>query len=114
MVVWIARPAGVSWGQRYDWSCEVTMPGGGLLESQSQAMFTAPETGYTNSVGLYEKAGSHSWSGGFDGKRFFIRLGRGQMFGRMSLDLYADYHGKQPALVRLSYTINPSGSRLLR
>jgi hypothetical protein len=114
LVAWIKRPAGVSWGQRYDWSCELSVPGGGLLEGQSLAMFTAPETGYTNAFAHAEKASPSGWSYGFERKRFYIKLRRGQMYGRMSVDLYADGHGKQPAVIRLSYAVNPSGSRLLR
>ena len=37
-----------------------------------------------------------------------------QMYGRIFISLYADFHGKQPAMIRLSYAVNPSGSRLLR
>jgi hypothetical protein len=114
LVAWIRRPEGVRWGQRYDWSSELAVPGGGLLESQTLAMFTAPEAGYTNAFAHEEKASANGWSFGYERKRFYIRLQRGQMYGRISVDLYADFHGHEPALIRLSYAVNPSGSRLLR
>jgi hypothetical protein len=114
LVAWIKRPEKVKWGERYDWSCQLAIPGGGLLESQNQAMFMAPEAGYTNAF-AYQEDADLSGGGPMTGdKRFYVRLRNGQMYGRITVDLYADYHGKQPALIRLSYAVNPSGSRLLR
>lgn len=113
-MAWIKRPDKVGWRERYAWSCELAAPGGGLQESDSQAMFTAPEAEYTNAFAFQESPGIGGWSDGFERKRFYIRLRRGRIYGCMSVDLYADYGGKQPALIRLSYAVNPSGSRLLR
>jgi hypothetical protein len=114
LVAWIKRPEGVTWGQKYDWACEVAVPGGGLLESEGQAMFTAPEAGYTNSFAYQEEAGISGWGVATAEKRFYVRLRSGQMYGRITIQLYADYHGKQTAMIELSYAVNPSGSRLLR
>jgi hypothetical protein len=114
LVAWIKRPEAARWGQRYDWSCELEVPSGGLLESQDPTMFLAPGVGYTNVFARSEKANASAWSDGFESKRFYIRLQRGQMYGRISIDLYADYGGKEPAMIRLSYAVNTSGSRLLR
>ena len=114
LVAWIKRPEGVTWGQRYDWSCELTAPSGGLLESQSQAMFNAPEAGYTNTFTAQEDGGSRSWGFLTGDKHFYVRLRGGQIYGRIVINLYADYGGKEPGLIRIGYTVNPSGSRLLR
>jgi hypothetical protein len=113
-VAWIKRPESVTPGQRYDWSCEVTVPNGGLLESATRAMFIAPEVGYTNAFACQEHANPNRWSGATGDKRFYVRLRDGQMYARITINLYADYHGKQPAMIHLSYAVNPSGSRLLR
>jgi len=77
-------------------------------------MFTAPEAGYTNAFTHQEEANSSSWGFLTGDKRLYIRLRNGQMYGRIIANLYADYGGKQPAMIRISYAINPSGSRLLR
>lgn len=114
LVAWIKRPEPVTWGQRYDWSCEVMTPDGGLLESQTPAMFSAPEAGYTNLFAYHEQATVNGWGGATGDRRFYVRLRNGQMYGRMVACLYADYHGTKPAMIQLQYAINPSGSRLLR
>jgi hypothetical protein len=114
LVAWIKRPEKVTWGQRYDWSCEVTVPGGGLHESDQYLMYRAPEAGYTNQFARQEQSNPYRWSGATGDKRFYVRLRNGQMYGRIIINLYADYHGKQPAMIQLSYAVNPSGSRLLR
>ncbi len=114
LVVWIKRPEGVRWGQRYDWSCELAVSSGGMLESESQVMFTAPEVGYTNVFTHQEQANPNRWSVATGDKRFYVKLRNGQMYGRIAFQIFADFHGKQPAMIRLSYAVNPSGSRLLR
>ena len=114
LVAWIKRPESVRRGQRYDWSCEVTVPGGGLQEGSAYAMSTAPESGYTNVFAYREEATVNGWGPGTGDKRFYVRLRNGRMYGRIVIGLDADYHGKQPAMISLSYAVNPSGSRLLR
>ncbi len=114
VIAWIKRPEKVEPHERYGWSCKLTVPGGGLLESQSLAMFTAPETGYMNVFTHQVDAGQSGWGDGFERKRFYVKLRNGQMYGRIGVDLCAHYRGNKPALIRISYAVNPSGSRLLR
>jgi hypothetical protein len=114
LLAWIKRPEKVMWGQRYDWSCELTIPAGGLLQDSNYLMFRAPEAGYTNAFVCQEHANPNRWSVATGDKRFYVRLRNGQMYGRITINLYADYHGKQPAMIHVSYAVNPSGSRLLR
>ena len=90
------------------------MPGGGLAGSDQYGMFRAPEGGYTNVFEFQERANVDGWGGSTGDKRFYVQLHNGQMYGRIVVQLYADYHGKQPGMIRLSYAVNPSGSRLLR
>ena len=114
LVLWIKRPEIVKRPKRYEWASEVGVPAGGLLENENRAMFVAPELGYTNAFAHREEAGVNGWGDGFERKLFYLKLRKAQMYGRMSLDLYAYYDEKRPALIRISYAINPSGSRLLR
>jgi hypothetical protein len=114
LVTWIKRPEKVLPRQRYGWSCELAVPGGGLLDSKSKTMFFAPDAGYTNTFAFEQQADVEGWGDGFERKLFYVKLQRGQMYGRVSVDLYADCRGKYPAMIRLSYAVNPSGSRLLR
>ena len=41
-------------------------------------------------------------------------LNNGKIFGRIQIDLIAPYNMGIPGLIRLSYAINPDGSRILR
>jgi hypothetical protein len=114
LVAWIKRPEKVTWGQRYDWSCELAAPVGGLLESQSPTMFIAPEVGYTNVFAYQEDANFDGGGPMTSEKLFYVRPRKGHIYGRIVVRFYADYFGKQPAMIQLSYVVNPSGSRLLR
>jgi hypothetical protein len=108
LVVWIKRAESLT--RRYDWSCELAVPKGGLAEHGEYVMFRSPEAGYTNSFTLQEQATTDGWSSGFGKKRFYLRLRNGQMYGRIVVSLNVD----SPATMRLSYAVNPSGSRILR
>jgi hypothetical protein len=46
--------------------------------------------------------------------QFYLKLKNGQEYGQMSIDLHAPFNNQTPGLIRLSYAINPSGSRILR
>lgn len=112
LVVWTKLPQTVVRGERYAWSCEVSVPSGGLLENENQAMFMAPESGYTNPFAFQEQEDSNG-RGCLENKRFYIQLSNG-MYGRIVISLYPDFHWTKNGLLRISYAINPSGSRLLR
>jgi hypothetical protein len=53
-------------------------------------------------------------SGSICDKKFYVMLQDGKVFGRIQIDLAAPFNMGIPGLIRLSYAINPSGSRLLR
>jgi hypothetical protein len=113
LVAWFKRPEPVTWGQSYDWSCELAVRAGGLSESESWPMSIAPEAGYTNVFACQGNANAHRQGVGFGGKRFYVKLHDGQMFGRIVISLRSRYLGDKPAEIGLSYAVNPSGSRLL-
>jgi len=113
LVLWIKRPEKVEKGQRFNWDCELAIPNGGLLESQSRAMFMAPEGGYTNLFAFQAQA-SLNGPGSLQDQRFYVQLRNGQMYGRIVISLYPDFSRTKSGLIQLSYAVNPSGSRLLR
>jgi hypothetical protein len=126
LVVWIKRPASPAPGERFAWSCELLVNGGGLQEEMRPwAMYLAPADGYTNVFACHQgaaknpfaypqEAGSEGWSGQIYGKRFYIKLRNGQMYGQITLNLLAGPGREGPSLIGLKYAVNPSGSRLLR
>jgi len=113
--VWVKRPSQITYGQRYDWSCEVDAINGGILQEtdSGSSMYSAPANGYIPSFQFEQKVGS-GWGDTTGPQRFYVRLDNGQEYGRITIELYARYNGQTPGLIRLSYAVNPSGSRILR
>jgi hypothetical protein len=113
--VWVKRPEQVTLGQRYDWSCEMDVVNGGLLQetNANSSMYSAPADGYTPSFHFEQKVGS-GWGDSTGPIRFYIMLNNGQEYGRITIELFAYYNDRVPGLVRVEYAINPSGSHVLR
>ena len=112
--VWIQCSNQPVRGQLYDWSAGIEVINGGLLEeSLGSAMYEAPTEGYVPSFQL-----SGQIKGGQRGdigeRQFYLKLKNEQEYGQMSIGLYAPFNDQIPGLIRLSYVINPSGSRILR
>jgi hypothetical protein len=112
--VWIKAPVRMVRGQDYDWSCELDTPDGGLLEQPpGVAMCRAPAEGYVQTFKFQGRL-----KGGQEGspgeKSFYVSLKNGKEYGAIKIELWAPYSEEIAGLVRLSYSINPSGSRLLR
>jgi hypothetical protein len=101
--------------QLYEWSCKLEVINGGLLEEDdlNDSMYSAPTDGYTPAFELHQqiKGGQHGSTGS---KRFYVKLNNGQKYGRIQIELMALYNDQFPGMIRLSYAINPSGSRVLR
>jgi hypothetical protein len=114
LVVRIRCPTSVTPGERHAWSCELMAASGLLEENRDLDMWVAPESGYTNVSAYQQEAGVDGWSPGLYGKRFYLRLRGGQIYGRITLHLTASPSRYEPAGIRLEYAVNPSGSRLLR
>jgi len=111
--VWVKRPEQITFGQRYDWSSEVDVINGGLQAASGDAMWMAPSNGYVPSFQFEQTVGS-GWGDSTGERQFYIRLNNGKEYGRISIELEAYYNSQIPAMIRLSYAINPSGSRILR
>jgi hypothetical protein len=113
--VWIQYTNQVVRGQVYDWSCEIDAMNGGLLEEDNlnSAMYVAPTGNYTPTFQLKQQIKGSQY-GSIGDKRFYIFLKNGREYGRMQIDLIAPYNDQIPGMVRLSYAINPSGSRILK
>lgn len=112
--VWIQYTNQPVRGQLYDWSAEIDVINGGLLEEPlGSAMYEAPTDGYVPAFQLKGqiKGGQR---GDIGERQFYLQLKNGQEYGQMSIGLYAPFNDQTPGLIRLSYVINPSGSRILR
>jgi hypothetical protein len=111
--VWVKFPQQTELGQYYDWSCEIDALDGGLQPSDSYSMFAAPVDGYVPTFSLQQKI-RDGQRGSIGDRKFYITLDNGKMFGRMQIDLIAPFNAGIPGMIRLSYAIDPSGSRILR
>jgi hypothetical protein len=112
--VWIQYTSQIVSGHLYDWSAGIEVINGGLLEMPlGTVMFEAPIDGYVPAFQL--KGQIKGGQRGDTGERqFYLKLKDGQEYGQMSIDLIAPFNDQTPGLIRLSYAINPSGSRILR
>ena len=113
--VWLSYPLQGIRGQLYDWSCEVTVANGGLLEETNRcsAMYVAPVSGYTPSFKFQHQA-KYGPPHDTGSRRYYVNLKSGKEYGRIDIELCAPFNNKTPGLIRLSYVVNPSGSRILR
>jgi hypothetical protein len=111
--VWVKRPDQIVYGTRYNWSSEVDVINGGLETASDETMWMAPADGYVPSFQFEQTIGS-GWGDSTGERRFYITLNNGQEFGRIEIELCAYFNSQTPGLIRLSYAINPSGSRILR
>ncbi len=113
--VWVKRPEPII-SRRYDWSCGIEAINGEILQEndKSAAMYEALASGYTKSFNYEESAAANGWGDTTGEQRFYVRLNNGQKYGRISIELEAYFNKQTPGLIRLSYAINPSGSRILR
>ena len=94
-------------GQRYDWHCLVTIPSGGLVLSDEEFAFLAPENGYALTNEIVMPADRPDWRNDVDLK-FFYRLANGR-YGRMTFSMIAG--GDHFCMI--DSVLNPSGSRNL-
>lgn len=112
--VTVKRPEGVIFGQKYDWSGRIDVLDGGLqAATNSSSKYRAPADGYVPLFTHEQKVGS-GWGDSTGKKEFFVKLQNGQIYGLITIELFAYYNNKSPGMVRISYILNSSGSRVLR
>ena len=88
----------------FDWSFQVSVPGGGLVETADEFAFEAPEGGYQPSVEVDMPATNSNWTEDFT-SQFYVHL-PGEKYAKINLYLSA-YNGA----FTVKSLINPSGSR---
>lgn len=107
----ISRPPNVKWGARgYDWSWQIESIGGGLVETNDEFMYRAPEGGYQPSYEIRIRSGDAPWSDEVR-RRFFLKSRGGAVYARLEVEVLANYRDK--AVFSVKYYANPNGSRNL-
>jgi hypothetical protein len=95
---------GKSPGQKYDWHCIISIPGGGLVISDREFDFEAPESGYIPSTEINMPSDRQGWQDDVDLK-FFYELADGH-YGKMTFSMIAG--GNHFCMI--DSVLNPSGS----
>jgi hypothetical protein len=107
----IVRPRGVKYRDKYQWSFVIEGVGGGLLETDDEFMYLAPESGYKPKFETQLDPGDPAWAP-LVKKQFFIRSRGGQVYGRIQVEVHAIYNVH--SAIEINYAINPTGSRNLQ
>lgn len=106
----IKRPAQTSPQTKYSWSFTVEGVDGGIIETADEFMYLAPENGYQPAYTYAVEYSAAGWSDRAS-KRLFVKSRNGQVYGRMEVEVMANYQGK--AVFSVKYFANPAGSRNL-
>jgi len=88
----------------FDWSFQLSVPNGGLVKTEDEFAFEAPDTGYQPSLTVDMPATNADWTEDF-ASQYYVQL-PGDKYARINLNLSA-YNGT----FTLKSWINPSGSR---
>lgn len=90
----------------FDWKLQLTVPGGGLVETSQEFAFEAPQNGYQPATVIDMPATNQNWRGEIRSK-YYIQLPDGK-YGRIDLYLLT-FNG----VFTVQSAVNPSGSRNL-
>jgi len=90
----------------FNWKCRLSVEGGGLIETDKEFDFKAPENGYEPSIGIEMPASGEKWRTEIK-RKYFIQLPGGK-YGRIEFYLLA-----RNGVYTIQSFINPSGSRNL-
>ncbi len=110
LVKW-TRPTQVEPRQKYDWMLELGGINGGLVEAVDDFGFLAPENGYQPKVTIRYRAADSNWTDSIT-KDFYIRSRGGAVYGRLHLNIHAEYNGQ--SAVFFETRLNAGGSRNLQ
>ena len=106
-----APPGQRGYEPRFDWSCTLEVPGGGLIETQDEFMYLAPEQGYQPQWVAEFKKDDPNWKVRRE-VNFYLRNRDGQQYGRLRVRLEPE-PGHDGYLVVDGF-LNPNGRVLER
>jgi hypothetical protein len=114
--LWVRREAGAMFGTQFEWSFALTAMDGGLVEEPDiySPMTLAPTDGYGGSYERVLRPSPRGWSYGVGSRRFYTRTRGGQLNGWIDVEIYGFYLKDKQGRLRIRYTVNPSGSNILR
>ena len=90
------------------WSVDLSVPDGGLVETEDPYPYIAPKDGYKSSILFETKSSDAKWSRSLNYKRFYVRSRNGQFHAIIDLTLYVYNDGR--VLVEINSLSNANGS----
>lgn len=105
-------PQKITWGQtNYDWEVTIEALKGGLVVSEEEQMFLAPEDGYQPKFTLRVPANAQDWT---DTKEVaaYLRLRDGKIYGRATFGFMVG-SDREGTPIKIRSFVNPAGSRNL-
>jgi hypothetical protein len=101
------KPDYAKWKTATNWSFSMKIPDGGFIEESEEFPFHPPASGYRPVVAFDFEKGQTNWAADFS-KDYYIRFGVPPLYGHLHVETGISTGG-----ARLTYTINPDGSRNL-
>ncbi len=101
------KPESKKWKQANEWSFRMEIPDGGFVEHNYEFPFEAPQDDYQSVVEFKFEKDQPNWTLNLK-KNYYIRFGNPPRYARLQLETSIMMGG-----ARLTYAINPTGSRNL-
>ena len=106
-------PLNIAPGQtRFDWQATIEAIDGGLIESNDEFLFLAPEGGYQPKIVLGAAANDPTWTANRK-VTFYIHNRGGRNYGRVTLEFNAGWWNQPKTGFGFQSYVNPAGSRVL-
>lgn len=97
--------------KRYDWSASIEgVNGAGLIESEDEFMFEAPQDGYKPAYSYRFAEGSPDWENKLK-RKYYVTAEGGQVYGRLEVEFFPKY--QNAAAIAVRFIVNPTGTRNL-
>jgi hypothetical protein len=94
---------------RYDWSAIIEgVNGAGLIESDDEFMFEAPQKGYKPAYSYQFAESSPDWESNLK-RKYYVEAEGGQVYGRLEIEFLPKY--QNTAAIAVRFFVNPTGSR---
>jgi hypothetical protein len=107
----ITRPLGIAQKGKFAWSFQIEGVQGGLIRTEDEFMYLAPDTGYAPNFSAELSPADEMWTS-LDKKEFYFTSRNGRIFGRMQVEVNAVYNDK--SAIEIDYSLNPTSSRNLQ
>jgi hypothetical protein len=111
IIVRVHRPQQIKPRTKFDWSYSIDVVDGGIIHTNDDFMYRAPEAGYKDKYEFTVSAASTNWLPEVEHQQFYVKTRNGRVFGCLEVRVIPDYNDH--SVFDVHYAANPSGSRNL-